>query len=69
MKMLKIMPLALILLALAVFVPSPALMEGTFFTLYGQFAAVAAGFAAMLLNKTRKLTLNLGGSDAEMEAI
>ena len=69
MKMLKIMPLALILLALAVFVPSPALMEGTFFTLYGQFTAVAAGFAAMLLNKTRKLTLNLGGSDAEMEAI
>lgn len=69
MKLMKVLPLAIVLLLIAVLVSSPALMEGAFFTLYGQFIAVAAAFAALLLNKTRKLTLSLGGSDAETEAI
>ena len=69
MKLMKLMPLALVMLLIAVLVSSPALMEGAFFTVYGQFIAVAAGFAAMLLHSTRKQTLRLGAEDEKLEAI
>ena len=69
MKFVKAAPLALLLLAIAVLVSSPALMEGGFFTLYGQFIAVAGAFAAMLLHVTRQQTLRDGADDAAIAVI
>lgn len=60
---------ALFMLVIAVLVPSPALTESAFFTLYGQFTALAAAFAVLLVHTTRRQALRLGARDWEKDAI
>ena len=69
MKALKKVLIAVALLAIAVLVPSPALMEGAFFTLYGQFIAVTGLFAILLVNSSRKQILRIGRDDAAIDVI
>lgn len=69
MKTIRLAALVLIVLAIALLVPSPALIEGTFFTLYGQFTALAAVFAVLLLHTTRRQTLRVGSDSQAIDAI